>query len=286
MKPPRSKAYYMEELGKLPRPNLEGLGEPDDRQQPWTCPQCGEETANTKAAIAAHKRVCPKKAARPGQAKAKTKAKRKANAAAKATTTTASAAASSSTAARAGGVKRGTPEDATTSRPGKTARKSEDTSHIVEGEFFEKQEAARCGQHALNNVLGFRCCNAEDMQHAAETFLFENSELHDDLDMHTSADGDYSIEVMMTALRSTAMARHGRVLWSMRHHRAMCVADLEGCLGAVQNHQGRHWVALRRFGQSFLYMDSLSRDAHPKRLSAEEADATMRAHPTYAVEEL
>ena len=286
MKPPRSKAYYMEELGKLPRPNLEGLGEQDDRQQPWTCPQCGEETANTKAAIAAHKRVCPKKAARPGQAKAKTKAKRKANAAAKATTTTASAAASSSTAARAGGVKRGTPEDATTSRPGKTARKSEDTSHIVEGEFFEKQEAARCGQHALNNVLGFRCCNAEDMQHAAETFLFENSELNDDLDMHTSADGDYSIEVMMTALRSTAMARYGRVLWSMRHHRAMCVADLEGCLGAVQNHQGRHWVALRRSGQSFLYMDSLSRDAHPKRLSAEEADATMRAHPTYAVEEL
>eukprot|EP00439_Symbiodinium_sp_Y106_P009273 s11601_g1.t1 len=70
------------------------------------------------------------------------------------------------------------------------------------------------------------------------------------------------------------MARYGRVLWSMRHHRAMCVADLEGCLGAVQNHQGRHWVALRCSGQSFLYMDSLSRDAHPKRLSAEEADAT------------
>ena len=104
--------------------------------------------------------------------------------------------------------------------------------------------------------------------------------------MHAGAGGDYSIEVMMMALRSTAMARYDRVIWRMRDHRATCVADLEDCLGAVQNHLGRHWVALRRSGQSFLYLDSLSRDAHPRLLSAEEATATMVAHPTYAVEEL
>ena len=72
----------------------------------------------------------------------------------------------------------------------------------------------------------------------------------------------------------------------MRDHRATCIADLEDCLGAVQNHNGRHWVALRRSGHAFLYLDSLSRDAYPKRLSVEEAEATMRAHPTYAVQEL
>ena len=131
-----------------------------------------------------------------------------------------------------------------------------------------------------------RCCSAEDMQHAAMTFLVENPDLEDDLSMHTTQDGEYSIEILITALRTTAMQRYDRVCWGMRDHRAMSAADLEGCLGAVQNLNGRHWVALRRSGHTFLYLDSLSREAHPRRLSAEETEATMRAHPTYAVEEL
>ncbi|CAE7414099.1 unnamed protein product, partial [Symbiodinium necroappetens] len=180
MKPPHSRQHYMDELAKLRRPNLPGLEEQNSQQLPWTCPQCGQETANTKAAIAAHKRVCPKKAAKPSRAKPK------------------------------------------------AIRASEDTSHDVEGEFFEKQEAARCGQHALNNALGFQFCTADDMRHAAETFLFENPDLQDELNMHAGAGGDYSIEVMMMALRSPAMARYDRVRWCMRDHRATCVADLEG----------------------------------------------------------
>ena len=155
---------------------------------------------------------------------------------------------------------------------------------MAEDEFFEKQEAARCGQHALNNVLGFRCFTAEDMQHAAETFLFENPELKDDLDTHASAGGDYSIEVMMTAVRSTAMTRYGRVRWRMRDYRAMDMADLDDCLGAVQNDRGRHWVALRRKGESFLYLDSLSPDARPRQIPEEEMVERMLAYPTYGVE--
>ena len=282
MKPPGSKTHYMEELARLPHPNLPGLEEQSDRQQPWACPQCGEETANTKSAIAAHKRVCPKRAARPSQAKPRAKSKAKAKAAAKATST----AAGSGTEARAQGTKRGTAEGRPPFRPNKSSRGEGDTARSAEDEFFEKQDAARCGQHALNNVLGFRCCSAEDMQHAAMTFLVENPDLEDDLSMHTTQDGDYSIEILITALRTTAMQRYDRVCWGMRDHRAMSAADLEGCLGAVQNLNGRHWVALRRSGHTFLYLDSLSREAHPRRLSAEEAEATMRAHPTYAVEEL
>ena len=271
MKPPHNRAYYMEQLAKLPHPNLHGLDEQGGREQPWTCPHCGEETANAKAAIAAHKRVCPAKATKPSRAKPKAKSKPKAKAATK-------------TAAAARGVKRGAAADTTNPPVGKKARGSADAWDMAEDEFFEKQEAARCGQHALNNVLGFRCFTAKDMQHAAETFLFENPELKDDLDTHASAGGDYSIEVMMTAVRSTAMTRYGRVRWRMRDHRAMDMADLDDCLGAVQNLQGRHWVALRRKGESFLYLDSLSPDAHPRQIPEEEMVERMLAYPTYGVE--
>ena len=108
--------------------------------------------------------------------------------------------------------------------------------------------------------------------------------LKDDLDTHASAGADYSIEVMMTAVRSTAMTRYGRVRWRMRDYQAMDVADLDDCLGAVQNHRGRHWVALRRKGESFLYLDSLSPDARPRQIPEEEMVERMLAYPTYAVE--
>ena len=103
--------------------------------------------------------------------------------------------------------------------------------------------------------------------------------LKDDLDTHASAGGDYSIEVMMTAVRSTARTRYGRVCWRMRDYRAMDMADLDDCLGA-----GKHWVALRRKDDSFLYLDSLSPDAHPRQSPEEEMVDRMLTYPTCAVE--
>ncbi|CAE7644351.1 unnamed protein product [Symbiodinium sp. KB8] len=126
-------------------------------------------------------------------------------------------------------------------------------------------------------------CGSADAWHMAEDKSFEKQEA-DDLDTHASAGGDYSIEVRMTAVRSTAMTRYGRVCWRMRGCRAMDMADLDDCLGAVQNHQGKHWVALRRKGDSFLYLDSLSPDAHPRQSPEEEMVDRMLTYPTYAVE--
>ena len=137
MKPPHSRQHYMDELAKLPRPNLPGLEEQNSQQLPWTCPQCGQETANTKAAIAAHKRVCPKKAARPSRAKPKAKSKTKAKATPRARAAVGTAA-SSSSAARPRGVKRCAAEDPATSRPNKAIRASEDTSHNVGGRVLRE----------------------------------------------------------------------------------------------------------------------------------------------------
>ena len=81
--------------------------------------------------------------------------------------------------------------------------------------FFEQQVAEQCGIHALNNALGFHCFGVEDMLHAAETFLFENPELGDRQQDHVAPEGDYSIEIMLMALRAKAMQDFGRLRWRM-----------------------------------------------------------------------
>ena len=141
--------------------------------------------------------------------------------------------------------------------------------------------AEQCGIHALNNALGFHCFGVEDMLHAADTFLFENPELGDRQQDHVAPEGDYSIEIMLMALRTKAMQDFGRLRWHMDDCRATELQDLEGCIGAVQNIDGRHWVALRRWGDSFLYLDSLQRQV---RCPGEaELSDLLSTHPTYVI---
>ena len=94
-------------------------------------------------------------------------------------------------------------------------------------------------------------------------------------------EGDYSIEIMLMALRTKAMQDFGRLRWHMEDRRATELQDLEGCIGAVQNIDGRHWVALRRWGDRFLYWDSLQRQV---RCPGEvELSDLLSTHPTYVI---
>ena len=119
------------------------------------------------------------------------------------------------------------------------------------------------------------------MTHAAEAFLFENRELADNMQDHVAPAGDYSIEVMGMVLRTKAMQDYGRLRWQMADRRAMEISDLHGCVGAIVNLLGRHWVAVRSLEGNFLYLDSL--EAHPRPLTSEQLAAILLSHPTYAV---
>ncbi|CAK9074946.1 unnamed protein product [Durusdinium trenchii] len=85
----------------------------------------------------------------------------------------------------------------------------------------------------------------------------ENMDLGDAHDQHMGPGGNYSIEIMLMAIRTKAMQAFNRIVWHMSDQRAFSAGDLQDALGAVQNRGGQHWVAIRCSGSNFLYMDSL-----------------------------
>ena len=154
-------------------------------------------------------------------------------------------------------------------------------SSCPESCYFEPQEELRCGIHALNHALGGHFFNKEDLEHAATTFLQENWELGDNLAAHMGPGGDYSIEVLLMAVRTKSMQAFDRLCWHMSDQRALRCEDLEGCFGAIQNHGGQHWVALRRCQDGhFFHVDSLRR---PELLTPAELEATLLEHPTFPI---
>ncbi|CAJ1342080.1 unnamed protein product, partial [Effrenium voratum] len=120
--------------------------------------------------------------------------------------------------------------------------------------YFERQELALCGLHALNNALGAKHFSSKDMVGAAELFLVENAELSDVLADHVDQEnGWYSIETMCTALRAKYLGT---------------------ATGAVQNREN-HWVAYKATTQGeLLLLDSLQPAAQ---LIAEEEFLTQLA---------
>lgn len=216
----------------------------------WCCPQCSAKVPDVQRAIKAHKRKCA--------AKPKPRAKRKSKVDAK-------------------------PAAKDKAQKGTALRDSLEASTQPE-RFFERQVELRCGIHALNNSLGFHLVNAQDMVYAADAFLFENQELADNVQDHLVPEGDYSIEVMSMVLRTKAMAAFGQLCWQMEDRRAMNIKDLEGCVGAVQHRNGRHWVALRPAEETFLLLDSL--EEQPRDLTVGQLEEILSSHPTYAVRRL
>ena len=61
----------------------------------------------------------------------------------------------------------------------------------------------------------------------------------------------------------------------------MTVRDLSGSVGAMINLHGRHWVALKRFEENFVYLDSM--EAYPRDLTAGQLEEILLSHPTYAM---
>ena len=232
---------------------------------PWQCPDCGQEMPDTKAAKKQHRRTCPAKPAPKAKAKAKAQGrsqgrqprpKGKSQAHGKtqgeANANRANAKPRPLLAATIASKRPATDNSAPAlaAPAAKLARKNGPEGDQIQAAdvgspFFERQEQLRCGLHALNNALGSHYFDAVDMPRAAQAFLFENNELRDNIQDHLEPEGDYSIEIMSMALRTKAMQAFGQLRWEMDIQHAMTVEDLHGCIGAVVNLQGRHWVALR-----------------------------------------
>ena len=299
-RPPESKNFYETQLANMGAPDwsrlkkkLQQQEEQAEGEAPWRCPKCGQEVPNTKEAKKQHRQHCPAKpspkakgkakGAGKGKSQAKAKAKTQAQALAKA------AARTPNTKRRAGMLSSGkrAAADITsqTLPPAKLAKSGteqdrEEAARLA-SHFFERQEARRCGLHALNNALGSHYIDEEDMPRAAEAFLFENIELGDNIQDHLQPEGDYSIEIMSMVLRTKALQEVGQLRWQMDIQRATSTRDLHGCIGAVVNLNGQHWVAVRSLEDGFLYCDSVQ--AGTRELSNGELDMLLATHPTYAL---
>jgi len=295
--PPESKNFYESKLRNMRSPDwvrLQEEGQEGRDEPPWQCPDCGQEMPDTKAAKKRHRRTCPAKPqpkakAKPkgkGAAKAKGMSQAHAKTQAEASVNRGNAKPRVPLVATVAG-KRSAPDSSVPAAPAaklakKNGREQDRTQAAdVGSQFFERQEGLRCGLHALNNALGSHYLDAIDMPRAVQAFLFENSELGDNIRDHLEPEGDYSIEIMSMVLRTKAMDAFGTLRWQMDIQRAMTAEDLHGCIGAVVNLEGRHWVALRPLAQGFLYLDSL--EELPRELNDEELDSLLAAHPTYAL---
>ena len=317
--PPQTKDFYERRLAEIGKPDWARL-QPDSNEgieRPWCCPDCGTETPNTKLAIKQHRQKCPAKPKPKSQPKDKAKAKAfgaSASIKAKAKirpemsklvgtrrcTDTGSRCAPASKRAKTESRSSSAPSMAacstSTTKPPTTTRTdlqdacansaSTDTSRRDETQdspaiYFESQVELRCGIHALNHVFGAPYFDVAAMEHAVASFLEENWEVGDEQQAHMGPGGDYSIEVLIMAVRTRSMELFERVCWHMEDRRALEPEDLHNCIGAIQNHGGQHWTALRHWNGRTWCLDSLCRA--PRVLSDFELAASMRQHPTFAI---
>eukprot|EP00435_Cladocopium_sp_Y103_P012508 s558_g3.t1 len=141
--------------------------------------------------------------------------------------------------------------------------------------FFQRQQAARCGMHALNNALGQAAFSPQDMRTAAASYLQELQRIDNAADEHVRPGGWYSVQVLYAALFN-----RGYKLNIDEPIRSLQQAHLAPAL--VQNWHNLHWVAYRWGHDGAIYrLDSMQ--IGPHRMSEEEFEASLATHWTYAV---
>ena len=125
--------------------------------------------------------------------------------------------------------------------------------------YHEKQQAAMCGMHALNNAMGFPYHSASDMEHALMTYLADaNFEgLPEEEDDHAAPGGWFSSEVLAFAMRSTPLRRGAPIEYVLTLEVLKREPHLiHHCVGVVVNQPNTHWVALRSIEGSVWLIDS------------------------------
>ena len=155
--------------------------------------------------------------------------------------------------------------------------------------YFEMQQGAFCGMHALNNLLGLQLYSQEDLERAANLMVVdrvydESLENGEDVHLHIDDSGNYSSELLSWVLANSIRLLadttvYEMVLSSLKDDES--VFHHESVIGALQNRGNAHWVAVRKFEGHVWELDSLAR---PRLLSPGAFSSLVHKYPrTYAV---
>ena len=116
--------------------------------------------------------------------------------------------------------------------------------------FFEKQQAAHCGVHALNNLFGEAKYTTQQAQAAARF-----AEQYSPLDEHYNAAGYYSVLVLELMLGARNFNFHGLHGDEDDLFAAPDRPD-QVVLGLVVHH-GNHYTSYRQIDSDIVFFDSL-----------------------------
>ena len=159
--------------------------------------------------------------------------------------------------------------------------------------YFERQAAGLCGKHALNNLLGKAAFTEEDLRMLCNHYILlkeweDGLQDGEDASWHCGEGGWFSSELLAYALR------HASFVLGPPHESFELVLDSadnvvdhlkdEDTIGALQNRDGAHWVAIKKEGDAMILLDSL---AQPVSLGAASLHEVIAQWPhTYAVKRL
>eukprot|EP00435_Cladocopium_sp_Y103_P032891 s2382_g8.t1 len=301
IRPTESAAHYTMQLAHMDRPNwkqyieeqrAKAAPKEEDEGGTLTCPRCGWVAQD---GIAYKKHKCPAKTKNPtpkaeGKAKARSKqapkptAKPKAKPAAKPKADTKDdkdptiKGASNTPTPAAKVPRRGLDPPAPPSPPPLPPPADPplpDLEPAAPCFFFQQQQAAHCGMHALNNSLGEALFTPSAMKTAAQTYLQEMQGIDIARDEHIRAGGWYSVQVLYTAVFAKGFTLDFHVpLQTWR--------DAVEAAALIQNWPNRHWVAYRWGSDGAIYrLDSMQ--LGPSKVSEADFVASMAVHWTYAI---
>ena len=296
-RPPESKNFYETQLANMGAPDWSRLRKLQEQEKqgegevPWRCPKCGQEAPDTKEAKKQHRQKCPAKPTPKAKAQSKRQPKAKARTQAKTSAKAKSKDKSEGKGNAKGTGKRPAADSQSSAPPAKVPRTGNQPAAPApcpQGNlpYFERQERALCGIHALNNVLGEAFFTETDMEEAVQILLQEGGEERGERAQdHMAADGYYSSEVLAQVIQSKALAVYDRVRWEMVLQPVTTKHELEAAVGLVQNRDNAHWVAYRFFNNTIFRLDSLARA--PEQLTDQAFLQELRRFPnTFAIREV
>ena len=140
--------------------------------------------------------------------------------------------------------------------------------------YFEDQRLAKCGQHALNNLLGQPIFDDASLATVCDQLLLVfRSELESD---HRRPTGWYSHTILAAALDATVPPQWKLCVGRARADQWNELAEEEHVLGALVNVKQAHWTAICKEAGDIFYVDSLY---SPVLFHQHDWKAVLKLHP-------
>ena len=122
------------------------------------------------------------------------------------------------------------------------------------GKYSERQDSAKCGQHALNNIIGGPVFGDDELSEACTQVLQASQ---DPEAMHRRAFGWYSHSVLGQCLQNTLPPMYRLLLTPCTQSDWEDLATNPAYHGALVNCANRHWTAVVKHNDLLFYVDSM-----------------------------